>query len=238
MGTTRSMSVTAASSSQASSTESMSAMSAMEQPALRSGRITCWWSAVRMSADSAMKWTPQNTMNSAAGVGRQPRQPEGVAPGVGPAHDLVPLVVVAEDEQPIAERGLGRADPRRPARPGWPPCSARERRLEPEHVKLTSAGGAPIVAGGDSLVASSTGLSASEPICRRIPGRRCLQSYAVPPYVRRTPVCAIGRWPCSSGRRPARSPTRPGPTSSRTGTAASSTSARPSRSGRGCRTTS
>ena len=61
----RSMSVTAASSSQATSTESMSAMSAMEQPALRSGRMTAWWSPVRMSADSAMKWTPQKTMNSA-----------------------------------------------------------------------------------------------------------------------------------------------------------------------------
>ena len=65
IGTIRSMSVTAASSSHASSTESMSAMSAMEQPALRSGRMTAWWSPVRMSADSAMKWTPQNTMYSA-----------------------------------------------------------------------------------------------------------------------------------------------------------------------------
>ncbi len=60
------MSVTAARASQASSTESMSAMSAIEQPALRSGRITCWWGPVRMSADSAMKWTPQNTTNSAS----------------------------------------------------------------------------------------------------------------------------------------------------------------------------
>ena len=42
-------------------------MSAMEQPAARSGRITCWWSPVRMSADSAMKWTPQKTTNSASG---------------------------------------------------------------------------------------------------------------------------------------------------------------------------
>ena len=65
-GTTRSMSVTVARDSQASSTESMSAMSAMEHPALRSGRITCWWAAVRMSADSAMKCTPQNTMYSAS----------------------------------------------------------------------------------------------------------------------------------------------------------------------------
>ncbi len=41
-------------------------MSAMEQPAFRSGRTTCWWSPVRMSADSAMKWTPQKTMKSAS----------------------------------------------------------------------------------------------------------------------------------------------------------------------------
>ncbi len=61
------MSMTSSSASQASSTWSMSAMSAIEQPALRSGRITCWWSPVRMSADSAMKWTPQKTMYSASG---------------------------------------------------------------------------------------------------------------------------------------------------------------------------
>ena len=42
-------------------------MSAIEQPAARSGSTTCWWSAVRMSALSAMKWTPQNTTNSASG---------------------------------------------------------------------------------------------------------------------------------------------------------------------------
>ena len=97
------MSVTAASVSQASSTESMSAMSAIEQPALRSGRITCWWAPVRMSADSAMKWTPQKTTNSASvWLGGDPGEPEGVAPGVGPGHHLVPLVVVAEDEHPRA----------------------------------------------------------------------------------------------------------------------------------------
>ena len=38
----------------------------------------------------------------------QPGQAEAVAPGVGPAHHLVALVVVAEDQQPRAERGLGR----------------------------------------------------------------------------------------------------------------------------------
>ena len=38
------------------------------------------------------------------------RQAERVAPGVGPAHDLVALVVVAEHVDPVAERGLGGAD--------------------------------------------------------------------------------------------------------------------------------
>jgi hypothetical protein len=42
-------------------------MSAIEQPAARSGRTTCWWSAVRMSADSAMKCTPQNTIEGDSG---------------------------------------------------------------------------------------------------------------------------------------------------------------------------
>ena len=42
-------------------------MSAIEHPAARSGRTTVWLSAVRMSADSAMKWTPQKTTYSAFG---------------------------------------------------------------------------------------------------------------------------------------------------------------------------
>ena len=61
------MSMTVARASHASSTESRSAMSAIEQPALRSGRITFWSGPVRMSADSAMKCTPQKTMYSASG---------------------------------------------------------------------------------------------------------------------------------------------------------------------------
>ena len=40
-------------------------MSAIEQPAFRSGRTTRWWGPVRTSADSAMKCTPQNTMSVA-----------------------------------------------------------------------------------------------------------------------------------------------------------------------------
>ena len=42
-------------------------MSAIEQPAARSGSTTCWWGAVRMSADSAMKCTPQKRIHSASG---------------------------------------------------------------------------------------------------------------------------------------------------------------------------
>jgi len=59
-------------SSQAASTCSMAAMSAIEQPAAKSGRMTVtrWPSRAarfsgrfaRMSAVSAMKWTPQNTI--------------------------------------------------------------------------------------------------------------------------------------------------------------------------------
>ena len=49
------------SSSQHWSTCSMAAMSAMEQPAARSGRMTVWFDRLRMSAVSAMKWTPQKT---------------------------------------------------------------------------------------------------------------------------------------------------------------------------------
>ncbi len=56
-----------ASTSQASSTWARRAMSAIEQPAARSGRMTFCSGEVRMSADSAMKCTPQNTMNSASG---------------------------------------------------------------------------------------------------------------------------------------------------------------------------
>jgi hypothetical protein len=40
----------------------MSAMSAIVQPAFMSGSTTVWWGDERMSADSAMKCTPQKTM--------------------------------------------------------------------------------------------------------------------------------------------------------------------------------
>ena len=54
-------------SSQASSTWWIAAMSAIEHPAARSGRITVCSSLVRMSADSAMKCTPQKMIHGASG---------------------------------------------------------------------------------------------------------------------------------------------------------------------------
>ena len=110
IGTTRSMSVIAAIASQASSTWSMSAMSAIEQPAFRSGRTTRWWSPVRTSADSAMKCTPQKTMSVAALSAANRASLKLSPPRVGPLHDLVALVVVAEDQQPVAELRLRGAD--------------------------------------------------------------------------------------------------------------------------------
>ncbi len=43
---------------------------------------------------------------------REHRQAERVASCVGPSHHFLALVVVAEDEEPGTEGGLGRADPR------------------------------------------------------------------------------------------------------------------------------
>ena len=55
-------------------------------------------------------------------AGGQAGEPEGVAPGVGPAHDVVALVVVAEDEEPGAERRPWR-------RRSWRPARRRSRRV-------------------------------------------------------------------------------------------------------------
>ena len=88
-------------------------MSAIEQPAARSGRITFCSGAVRMSADSAMKCTPQKTMYSASGRAAASRASLKESPVTSAnSDDLVALVVVAEHEHPVAERGLGGLGPR------------------------------------------------------------------------------------------------------------------------------
>ena len=52
----------------------------------------------------------EHDVGGAVVVGREAGQVEGVAAGVGPADHLVALVVVAEDQQLIAEGGLGGTD--------------------------------------------------------------------------------------------------------------------------------
>ena len=86
-------------------------MSAIEQPAARSGRMTCWCGALSTSALSAMKCTPQNTMNSASGcLATCCDELVGVAGVVGELDHLVALVVMPEDDQPAAERALRGGD--------------------------------------------------------------------------------------------------------------------------------
>ena len=88
-------------------------MSAIEQPAARSGRITFWSVAgqdvgrlgheVHAAEDDELGLRPGR---------RLARELERVAGDVGELDDLVALVVVAEHEDPVAERRLGRAGAR------------------------------------------------------------------------------------------------------------------------------
>ena len=91
-------------SAQAASTESRSAMSAMLQPAAMSGRKTCTSWRERTSAVSAMKWTPQKTMDRHdAAFGGKLAEPEAVAAEIGEPDDFVLLVMVPENQQRIAQ---------------------------------------------------------------------------------------------------------------------------------------
>ena len=104
IGMTRSMSVTSASASQASSTSSRSAMSAIEHPALRSGRITGLVVAgehVRRLGHEVHA-AEHDVLGLVVLLGEH-REAVAVATGVGPPDDLVALVVVAEDERPDPE---------------------------------------------------------------------------------------------------------------------------------------
>ena len=72
-------------------------LSASEQPARRSGRITRRL-GFRIFAVSAMKWTPQKTITSASTLRGLARQLERVADEVGHLEDLGTLVVVRQDD--------------------------------------------------------------------------------------------------------------------------------------------
>ena len=94
-------------SSQPSSTCSISAMSAMVQPAFRSGRTTFWCGAgqdvrgLGHEVDAA-----EDDEVGLRAVGRELGQLEGVAGEVGVADDLVALVVVAQDDEPAVQLRL------------------------------------------------------------------------------------------------------------------------------------
>ena len=87
------------------------------------------------------------------------REAVRIAPGVGPAHDLVALVVVAEDEEPVAEGvPCAVAIHRSSSSMDASVYRSGERGLESQHV----VGGPPVrrlrlMTGGDSLVAAPRG---------------------------------------------------------------------------------
>src|SRR5256885_11627688 len=87
----------------------MSAISAMEQPALRSGRMTVWCSRRRISALSAMKCTPEDDI-AALGLRCLEGEFEGITAEVGELDDLVALVVMAQNDNVVAETGFGGSD--------------------------------------------------------------------------------------------------------------------------------
>ena len=66
-------------------------------------------------------------------LGGQPGEAEGVAAGVGEAHDLVALIVVAEDQEARAQGGLGLGDPPVEVFDGGRGVPLGQRALEPDH---------------------------------------------------------------------------------------------------------
>ena len=87
-------------------------MSAIEQPAARSGRITaCSCGGQDVGALGHEVHAAEDDVRRLGPVGRLLRQLERVAGDVGELDDLVALVVVAEDEDLVAERRLGRPRP-------------------------------------------------------------------------------------------------------------------------------
>ena len=110
------------------------AMSAIEQPAARSGRITCCASAGEDVGALGHEVHAAEHDELRVGPGRRlAGQLERVAGHVGELDDLVALVVVAEHEHPVAERRLGGAWRGRPDRGRWAragrPGSRRRARL-------------------------------------------------------------------------------------------------------------
>ena len=68
----------------------------------------------------------------------QHRESKRVTPGIGPRHDLVTLVVMPENEQPVAQGRLGVADPARQLVGRCRCVPLGERTLHAQHVLGTS----------------------------------------------------------------------------------------------------
>ena len=106
-GTVTSATPASASTSQQSSTWASRAMSAIEQPAARSGRITCCVGAGEDVGRLGHEVDAAEDDELGLGPGRRlAGELERVAGDVGELDDLVALVVVAEHEDPLAQLRL------------------------------------------------------------------------------------------------------------------------------------
>ena len=86
-------------------------MSAIEQPAARSGRTTFWCGAQSdVGALGHEMHAAEDDELGLALAGRGARELQRIAGEVGELDDLVALIVMTEDDQAIAERLLGRRD--------------------------------------------------------------------------------------------------------------------------------
>ena len=157
--------------------------------------------------------------------GGDPGEPEGVSPGIGPAHHLVALVVVPQNEHTGSERGLGRADHRSQLVRGCGRVALREWRLKPEHLVCPLVGSASIWPAGTawSPIRGYVGLDA-----RLYAGNQAGTASVTPPTSGGARQRKSRMDQCTIGRRPAPSRTPRAPTSSTTPRAGSSTWARPS----------
>ena len=86
-------------------------MSAIEQPAPKSGRRTCWWSGREDVGGFGheMDAAENNVLGMLERRGVAGKL-EGIADNVGKANDVVLLVVVAEDDEFFGEFGFALGD--------------------------------------------------------------------------------------------------------------------------------
>ncbi len=99
-------------------------MSAMVQPAERSSRIRPWRDRRENVSRLAMKWTPQKTMSVACSLSAANRASLNKSPRRSAQRiTWFALIVMAEDQQPIAQLGLCSGRSVRRARRRTRPCS-------------------------------------------------------------------------------------------------------------------